>query len=131
VVLGDVEVDSDSVNIDCFASNLSKLGKEKQRKNIPQDNVRLPLALQMKLEVRSQHHGQVGVRLCWPTPSRSFCHRESGAIYGPGSRGPPIVLSAHLLRGLRRTVVTSSTSSKGLGWPGGTRWPCSIICSRA
>jgi hypothetical protein len=121
VVLGDVEVDGDSIGADCFAANLSKLLQRTAQKYIPQDNVRLPLALQTKLKVRSQHHGQVGVRLCWPTPSRSFRHRESGAIYGPGSWGPPIVLSARLLRGLRRTVVTSCTSSKGLGWLGGTR----------
>ena len=34
--------------------------------------VRLPLALQTQLKVRSQHHGQVGVRLCQPSTSRNL-----------------------------------------------------------
>jgi hypothetical protein len=89
--------------------------------SLSQDNLRLPLALQTRLKVRSQHHGQMGVRLCWPTASRGFRHQWSGAIYGPGPRSPPIASSAHLLRGLRLTVVTSCGSSRGSGWGGGRK----------
>lgn len=41
-------------------------------------NMRLPLALQTKLKVRSRHHGQVGVRLCQPASQEVSALKAKG-----------------------------------------------------
>jgi hypothetical protein len=44
--------------------------------------VRLPLALQTQLEVRSRHRGQVGVRLCQPAPQEDSVLEARSPLLG-------------------------------------------------